>query len=793
MRDYSFLFLSYRIFNNPFIAIFRFFLFIIFLIIAIFFQEILLNKLYLFLYSLFFINEVFIHFKINQTMPSQTVKESKDNLVNCMMFSARVYFESSSDGYNLAYSLLKKRSIIFFINKMSSDFKLVKKNIDKKDLLQKAKELVLELEGSYVSEVDLFVAYVLLIESYAKLLEKAELSQNDAINILYWVRNKYLFDKKVSFDLKFHGDGIGEFFVYGWNYEIKKYARDITAEMITRTYAPTVVGRKKEYDSMLSYLAKGKTNNVILVGETGTGKTSLIEHFAYNSYLHTLAQELAGKRVYEVLVERILAGIANQGELESRLDALLTELLHTQNVILFIQNIENIFGGGGYQLDISGVLFDYLKNGKIQIIGTCVPSSYKKYLETKDTVADFFETIRFDEPNKKDALLMVFEKVPEIEHKYKVFLTYRAIEQSVKLSSSYLLDQYLPGKAIDLIEDVAASAHLLKKTIVDKNEVIKKVEEKTRIILSYPTDDEKTVLIHLESEMHKRIVGQDEAVSAVSKALRRLRSGFKNEKRPISVFLFLGPTGVGKTETAKALSSLYFGDEKRMIRLDMSEYQIQDSVKRLFGSLPGEENMRSSFTDEISENPFSLILLDEFEKAHPKILDIFLQMFDEGRLTDNMGKTVSFVNTIIIATSNAEAQYIRENIKKGMGVDSFKKELIDRLQRNEIYKTELLNRFDDIIVFKPLTQDEIKQIAQLLLKNSLKALEEQQIFVGFEDEVIDKIAKDSFNVEYGARNTRRYITNNIENMISNAILEGKIKKNDRLKLVIDEKGEIAVK
>lgn len=794
MTSSDFLFQIYRAFNSRIVILLRAvilisFIFLIFLNFNAFFEA----RLYLFLFFVFFINEIFIYFKVNKTLPYSTVKEATMRLEDTMLFSTLTLFKSVKDGYGLMKRLKKEPEIQFLLSKIDKNFNLEKADENKEKILDTSYQVAKETQGTYITTVDLFVSYLILTEEKTRLLEKAELKESDIMNIAYWVRSKLNLDSFHPLHIHFHGEGFGEFFIYGWNYEVKKYSSDITSKVLSFNYPPMIVRRQKEYETLLSILSKKNGNNVILVGEPGLGKQSLVEYFAYNSYIRDIPQRLQRRRVFEILVERIIAGSTSQGEFEKRMDDLLTDLTHSENVLLFIQNIENIFGAGTDKLDLSGILFDYLKSGKVQIIGTSVPSSYKKYLARKETVSDLFEIIQFSEPNMRDALFMVFEKIPEIEYKYKVHFSYLAISSSIDLSSSYITDAFLPGKAIRLLEDVASTTNLSEVTFVDKKDVVKKVEEKTNIVLSNPTSSEKKILLHLEEEMHKRIIGQDEAVNAVSNAMRRLRSGFTSQKRPISVFLFLGPTGVGKTETAKALTSLYFGDEKRMIRLDMSEFQTQDSIKRLLGSLPGESYETSSFVDEVKEHPFSLVLLDEFEKAHPKILDVFLQVFDEGKLTDNSGREILFTNTIIIATSNAGSEFVREYVKSHDSTQKLKKELLEKIQHDNIYKIELLDRFDEIIIFKAFYLPEIEKIAKLILGQALKVLEEQQIFMTFDSKVIEKVAREGYEIEFGARNIRRFVASNIENLISNLILEGKLKKSGRYDLTVDDKNEFVVR
>ena len=352
------------------------------------------------------------------------------------------------------------------------------------------------------------------------------------------------------------------------------------------------------------------------------------------------------------------------------------------------------------------------------------------------------------------------------------------------LAPAYFPDRFSPGRALDLLENVASKSSLDRKKTIDAQDVIEFVQRKTNIALSEPDERERELLLSLEEKMHKRVIGQEEAVLAVANTLRRLRSGFKSENRPISVMLFLGPTGVGKTETAKALAAEYFGNQNAMIRLDMSEYQTQDQIKRILGESPGEEVIANALTDQVEKNPFSLILLDEFEKAHPHLLDIFLQVFDEGRLTDNRGKTVSFTNTIIIATSNAGSELIRETINKGLTM--LRDELVDYLLKNNIFKPELINRFDEVIVFRPLMQEEVQKISSILLSETLSTLSDNGIKLTFDDHVVSKIAKESYDATFGARNIRRYIADNVESYISKLILQDNIKKGEEAKLTVDE-------
>ncbi len=383
-------------------------------------------------------------------------------------------------------------------------------------------------------------------------------------------------------------------------------------------------------------------------------------------------------------------------------------------------------------------------------------------------------------------------KATIIEAQHHISFTYNAIMMAISLSKRYLHDRALPGTAIDLLQIVASSAVHAKIAVIDEEHVIQKVEELTHIAVAAPGDKEKELLLHFEDKLHERVISQDEAVHDISQAVRRFRSGLSVGVKPIS-FLFLGPTGVGKTETAKAVASLYFGGEEKMIRLDMSEYQTADSVNRLLGAQAGEGNERGELTEKIHEHPYSLVLLDEFEKAHATILDLFLQVLDDGRLTDNKGKTVSFSSALIIATSNAGAEYIREAIQKGTAMDRiFHEQLLDYLQSKALFKPELLNRFDGIIVFKPIDQTQAVAISKLLLAEVTKKLDEKDNTVNFDNKLLTKITHEGFDQEFGARPLRRFIQENIEDFFAKKLLEGTIKRGDIITLSVDDKGNIIV-
>src|SRR5258708_3154671 len=689
-------------------------------------------------------------------------------------------------------TLLTKPNIRFLVDKCNITAKEIPHaEIAQNQLGQKAFEIAKTSKGKYVTTTDVFAAFLVLTESQTKLFIKKELKPEVFLKIGYWKRADYPQEEEPkTHKILFLGQGIGEDWVTGWTFETKKYITDFTA--YTLRTKPLLNGQKKEYESLVEMLCKSGKNSVIITGEPGVGKTSMVQHLATDSSLGQLHGALYHKRFFQLMVGPLLAGANDQGTLETRLQSILEELTHSVNIILFIPEIENVVGTTSYHLDLTGALLPYLREGNLQVIATTTKGAYKQFIEPMQTFTDVFEVINLEEPNRDEAVQMLLEKVHEIEWKNHVSFTYRAVVTGVDLANRYMHDKALPGAAVGLLTYVASSGAYKQKNVIDENDVITKVEERTHIAVATPKPAEKELLLHLEDKLHERIIDQEEAIKEISQAVRRFRAGLSVGIRPIS-FLFLGPTGVGKTETAKALAALYFGGEEQMIRLDMSEYATADSERRLLGAPAGEGIEKGELTEKIHEHPYSLVLLDEFEKAYPAILDLFLQVLDDGRLTDNKGKTVSFASSIIIATSNAGSEFIREHIAKGTKIDkTFQQGILELLQSKGIFRPELLNRFDGIVVFKPITPEQAVQITKLLLKSFAKKLQEQDITIIFDEKLAAKVAKEGLDIEFGARPLRRFIQANIEDFIAQKMLKDEIKRGDKITLSTDENGNIVI-
>jgi len=764
-NNYYFL---YYFFDNPVIRWLRVFIFFGIGLIVYFNLK---NPIFIIhllpVYFVLILQEFFIHFKLENSSPYKKISDNVLHVIECTDFKTRIVLERKKTILEVIVVLLGEAEIRYFNKLLQYSYKKTEANITEEQVLQKAAELVLTVEGSYIHGIDVYASYLLLLDSQTKTLFENGIDEKDIVTMLSWVRKQYGVDRNKHYHLRFTGSGAFDFFVFGWNQQLLQYAYNFTREILSRPII-SPIGREKEYDLLVTALSKNHSSNVLLVGPAGVGKTALIAEFALDSDMGVLPKNISNKIVFKFYSERLLAGVENQGDLEARFVELFSELAHTGNVVVYIPNIENIFGGGGLNMDISGALIEYLKSSKIKIIGSTTEDAFNTYIYQKQEIKELFDVVEVIEPDEETALFMVLEKSKDLERVNRVSISYKALKEICNLSDSYENDgTAMPGRGVRLLEDVIANSKNHGVKNITEEEVRSFVGEKTNLLLDRPNDKESEKLLDLENEIHKRVISQDEAVSAISNAMRRVRSGMKNEGKPIASFLFLGPTGVGKTQTAKALAATYFGDEKAMIRFDMSEYQNDDAINQLLGE---------GVVDKILHSPFSLILLDEFEKASKGVHDLFLQVLDEARLTDHLGRVISFNNAIIIATSNAGSEFIREKYKEGVVVDDIKNELIEKIQQSGIYKPELINRFDDVIVFRPLSEKDAISVAKLFLQESIDKISEQQITLAYGDDVTEFIAKNSYSTEFGARNVRRFIEQTVENQLSKLLLSNSLQK-----------------
>lgn len=754
---------------------------------------------FIFLLNLQIMLEIFYRYHICRYQSKHIIGEVTDQeVLSVMTLPALAAVYHSGSAFQIINHLQHYPQIRFFLERAAIlPEELPKSDIGNALLSQMAFTLAKRLGGKRVTTMDLMAAYLLLGEKEPALLFQKRIKENDVLQILRWARLEFPFEEETKkLHLRIHGGGLGEFLITGWTPETKLYTRDFSYETAEEV---SIIGREQEYENLKDILYKSENNNVVLVGDAGVGKEQLVRRLAVDCYLGNVNGGLRYGTITELLVGSLLAGATNQGELENRIQAIVGEVSHAGNVILYIPEFEDLLGAGSFSLDLSGALAPYLKNGTLPIIASLSEESYKSYL-LKSSLSQLFSPLMLSEPTKEQAEQMVMEKTKEIEKNQLVIITYSALKFAVKYAGRYSQSMVLPGSALAFLSDtVSGITHQnvalygnTKKRLVTKTELINNFEHKTKITLSEPSATEKDMLLHLEVILHGDVVGQDEAISMIAQAMRRIRSGVDALDRPVS-FLFLGPTGVGKTQAAKSLATACFGGEKAMIRLDMSEYADEQGQRRLLGALPGQGDERGELTERVRDNPLSLILLDEFEKAHPSILNLFLQILDDGRLTDNKGQVVSFINTIIIATSNAGSELIHGAVESGRELDkTFNAELLEYLQKKQIYRPELLNRFDGIITFKPLTMKEVSKITSYLLRDLIKSLDEKDITLSFDTAVLEKISREAYNQEFGARPIKRYLQNTLEDLISEKLLKNELNRGDSIKVVVTASGEFDV-
>ena len=644
---------------------------------------------------------------------------------------------------------------------------------------------------------------------------------------------------------------------------LSKYGRDLTSEAAQGKIDP-VIGRESEIERVIQILCRRTKNNPCLIGEPGVGKTAIIEGLAQKIHSGDVPEILIDKRLFSLDLTGMVAGTKYRGDFEERIKSVIDEVRKSNDVILFIDEVHTIIGAGSAEgsTDAANILKPSLARGDFQLIGATTITEYRKNIEKDSALERRFQPVNVAEPSAEDAVLILKGLKDKYEAHHKVRITDEAIEAAVNLSSRYINDRYLPDKAIDLIDEAAsrvrlASSHTppelkeleekidaareekdcaihsqdferaakerdterqliaerdrLKAEWQEKNSHISgevTAESIAAIVSSWTgvpvvqlTKEESERLLGLEDVLHKRLVGQNEAVTAVAKAIRRGRVGLKDPKRPIGSFIFLGPTGVGKTELCKALAEAMFGNESMMIRLDMSEYMEKHTVSRLVGSPPGYVGFEEGgqLTEKVRRQPYSVLLFDEIEKAHPDVFNILLQILEDGILTDSQGRKVDFKNTVIIMTSNIGARLITDK-KVNFGFveaesdnnSDIKRKVLSELK--EVFRPEFLNRVDDVIVFNKLTRDEIKKIAANMLGNLASRLQKLGITAEFSDEVIDRLADKGFDPVYGARPLRREIQSSIEDALSEKILDSSVKSGDTvLCTVADDKITFNVK
>lgn len=640
---------------------------------------------------------------------------------------------------------------------------------------------------------------------------------------------------------------------------LDEFGRDLTLAAQELRLDP-VVGREKEIERVIQILARRTKNNPVLIGEPGVGKTAVAEGLATRIVNAEVPDILDGKKVIQLDMGLLVAGTKYRGEFEERLKKIMDEIRQAGNIILVIDEMHTLIGAGAAEgaIDAANILKPALSRGEIQVIGATTLDEYRKYVEKDSALERRFQPVIIDEPTEEESIEIIKGLKPKYEEHHKLIISDEAIVAAVKLSNKYITDRFLPDKAIDVIDEASSKVRLkvsnlspegkelekeLRVLIKEKEEAIRNQEfEKasqlrdneadlkdriremaqkykeeheankptvtaenvaevistmTGVPVTKLTEGESERLLKLEDTLHQRVIGQHDAVVAISKAIRRARVGLKSPNRPIGSFIFCGPTGVGKTELAKALAEAVFGSEDNMIRVDMSEFMEKHSTAKLIGSPPGYVGYDDGghLTELVRKKPYSVILFDEIEKAHPDVFNIMLQILDDGRLTDAKGRHINFKNTIIIMTSNVGASMIATTSKLGFSTsEDESKDKYEKLKETvteemkKAFRPEFLNRIDETIVFSHLSQEEIRQIVDLMLKDLFKRLAERELSVEVTDEVKDHLAKNGYSEAYGARPLRRLIQRKIEDMLAEEILSGKYKAGDTIVIkLVDDK------
>jgi ATP-dependent Clp protease ATP-binding subunit ClpC len=696
----------------------------------------------------------------------------------------------------------------------------------------------------------------------AQIMQKAEITLEKAIKKI----NERFGDKKnkrakaIAEDFETFGGPEGE-----QRTALTTFGRDLT-ELAHQARLDPVIGREKEIDRMIRILSRRTKNNPVLIGDPGVGKTAIVEGLAQIIVSGNVPEILREKRIIELDLAGMIAGTKHRGEFEERIKAVMEEIQDAAGkIIVFIDVIHNLVGAGSAEgaMDAANILKPALSRGELQCIGATTIDEYRKYIEKDSALERRFQPIKVEQPNIEDAIEILKGLRDRYEAHHRVQITDEAIVAAVNMSSRYITDRFLPDKAIDVMDEAAAKVRLesislppevnrLKREIekfrkeqasvnkiADKEKLNrlteklssmeKELEEKvstwkathaattvsvsekniaeiiadwTGVPATRLEEKESERLMHMEDELHKRVIGQEDAIAAVSEAIRRARAGVSDPNKPLGIFLFAGPTGVGKTELARTLAEFMFGSQEKMIRIDMSEYMEKFNVSRLLGAAPGYVGYEEGgqLTEAVRRNPYSVVLLDEIEKAHPEVFNVLLQVMDEGRLTDAQGRTTNFRNTIIIMTSNAGSEEQNKAIigftpNKDQDVISYEK-MKQRLTSalKNVFRPEFLNRIDEIIMFHSLTRKEIREIVVMMLNKLNKQLAQQQITATYADALIDHLISIGYDQNYGARPLQRAIQKNVENKISEAIIAGTITEGDAINVDFnDDKKTIIVK
>lgn len=693
----------------------------------------------------------------------------------------------SADNFFLACLKPEKGFVPFLFQRLLLDSRILAKSLtptkqseDVAPLLADAGQIAAKWGQSRTGLTALLVSLAKSSPFFHETLVQSDLKPEDVENLAWWwqtienarrERGRFWEEKNLARLGAFAPD-----LAAGFTATLDQFSRDVTFGLFDKNFEQ-IIGHQEQIEQLERFLAKSEFNNVLLVGEPGSGRGAIVQALAQKIFFGESLAELNHFHVKELDWPRLL------NFKSAVLETVLAEAANAGNIILVLPDFHNVVAGSGNQnkTDFSDVFLKYLRQPGFRIVGVTDYEGLHRFIETSQ-VKNFFEKVEVSPVSAQDTVKLLELMTPVWEAKYRKFLSYPALKELVYKADKYLPAAAFPKKATDLMAELWVFASQAKENVILVEHVDRLLSSKTQIPIGQLSLQEKNTLLNLEDILHQRIIGQEEAVKEVASALRRARADITIRKGPMGAFLFLGPTGVGKTETAKALAAVYFGAEERMIRLDLSEYQNPTDLKRLLGS----DEEPSFFVNAVRENPFSLVLLDEIEKAHPNLLNLFLQVLDEGSMRDGLGRPVSFNHTIIIATSNAGYQIILDAIQQNLEMAAIKEKLLNYIFTQGVFRPEFVNRFDAVVVFRGLTPDNLIKIADLMLQKLKKNLAEKGAELVVSDELKSEIARLGFDPVFGARQMRRVVQDKVENAIASGLLSGQIQRGSKIEITVPD-------
>lgn len=706
---------------------------------------------------------------------------------------------TSVSSSKLLYNLLDKKNkkISFIFSRLLLDldtlkdifysFSRVDENmVECETLAMSALASAIKRGGVTINEGDLVCALADIEPNFKKILVEFQIKRADLENLNWWIEYACKKDDSIKKFWKYENlirtGSVGGDWACGWSPTLDQYSIDWTNTVRMMGYEESV-GHDEQVAIIEDSLTKRGNKNVLVVGELGSGRKNTVYQLIRKSIYDKSFPEINGKKFIQLDLVSLVSTIESSEKVESTLDVCFREAISAGNVILIIDDLHEFLGKDKTGIiDISGILVPYLSNPDLQLICLTTYSGLHSQIESKPAILQSMVKVEIPELTPDQSMLILQGKVFSFEYQYKKFISYQALLEIIKTSQKYISTPF-PQKAIDLLEESFAYSDTKGiSDIVEPEDVDFVITKKTDIPIGAVNSQEKILLLNMEQELHKRVISQNDAINEISSALRRARSGVQTRKGPMGTFLFLGPTGVGKTETAKAVAEVYFGSEEKMIRIDMSEFQRTEDIPRLMGS----QDQNGILTTKVRESPFSLVLLDELEKAHPDVLNLFLQVLDEGYLNDNFGQKISFVNTIIVATSNAGYQIILDSIKENKPIEEVKELLLDNIFQKGIFRPEFVNRFDGLVVFKPLTQDDLMQIAHIQLEKLKNKLLEREVNFVITDELKKKIVELSYDPIFGAREMKRVIQERVEDCLAREFLADSIRNGATIEIKPDD-------